>query len=496
MANIQYTAYVNENKEPPKIPTFDFGDIPILGKRKPKQEVVLNPLPEMKTVSPTDVPAQQTTSIVKGITDNSKKYNLGNMQHIVDAFENAGISIRITSGVRPGAMTKSGHRSHHSLGNAIDITPNFAQGETWDSMRRKLKDSQLLGQYLRDHKIGIIDETTPEVMQKTGATGAHWHIGPDQWALRNLETLLAKKGAKLMQGGDTIYAWFNDKSLDRQNITYVPHVPGQYVKQYDLTDKPRVKDEDFDRWYAYVSKALNLDPNPDAPEHHYNYREYYNDVVAPSGNQYAVIPVGFHFPDKYKTVGHPTYSTESKYYQPGQIAGHWEGDTYRTTPLSKGEMEARQQYAETRFKKGRVSSAGAKGAYQFMPSTWAGLNKKYGLNLNIEDYNDNKKMRDLYIDDLMHNDLIRTANEPSRVALAYAAYNMGIGNLKKFIEKEANKGIDVYTTWDWIDDLNPETKKYVNFIVRGIDGNGDLTAASFNKALPNRFEQFPEVNND
>lgn len=33
---------------------------------------------------------------------------------------------------------------------------------------------------MRDRKLGIIDETTPEVMSKTGATGAHWHIGPDQ----------------------------------------------------------------------------------------------------------------------------------------------------------------------------------------------------------------------------------------------------------------------------------------------------------------------------
>jgi len=32
-------------------------------------------------------------------------------------------------------------------------------------------------------------------------------------------------------------------------------------------------------------------------------------------------------------------------------------------------MEARQQYAETRFKKGRASQKGARGAYQFMPAT-------------------------------------------------------------------------------------------------------------------------------
>ena len=40
-------------------------------------------------------------------------------------------------------------------------------------MRKKLKESKELGQYLREHKIGIIDETTPDVMARTGATGAH-----------------------------------------------------------------------------------------------------------------------------------------------------------------------------------------------------------------------------------------------------------------------------------------------------------------------------------
>ena len=237
----------------------------------------------------------------------------------------------------------------------------------------------------------------------------------------------------------------------------------------------------------------NWDPNPDAPEHYYDYRGYYDQLIN-EGKQNEDITPDTHFPDTYKLPGHPTFSVESKYYKPGMIAGHWEGEQFRSTPFSLEEMEARQQYAETRFKRGIVSSAGARGAYQFIPSTWGSLSKKFGVNFDINNYNDNKQMRDLYMDDLMHNDLIRFASEPVRVALAYAAYNLGIGNLKKFIEKEQNKGVDVYNTWDWIDDLNTQTKNYVNFIVRGIDGTGDLTNASFNKALPNRFKEFPEAN--
>lgn len=34
-------------------------------------------------------------------------------------------------------------------------------------------------------------------MKKTGATGPHWHIGPDKWALKDFETIFAKFGVKL-----------------------------------------------------------------------------------------------------------------------------------------------------------------------------------------------------------------------------------------------------------------------------------------------------------
>ena len=122
MAQIQYTPYFS--KTTTYTPNFEVDDyIPTI-RSKPKEEIQLAPLPT------TTVAVNPLPQIVKGITDNSKKYDVGNMQHIIDAFENAGISIRITSGVRPGAMTKSGNRSHHSFGNAIDITPNFAEGET------------------------------------------------------------------------------------------------------------------------------------------------------------------------------------------------------------------------------------------------------------------------------------------------------------------------------------------------------------------------------
>ena len=78
-------------------------------------------------------------------------------------------------------------------------------------MRQKFKASKELQQFMRDRKLGILDETTPDIMAKTGATGAHWHIGPDQQAVLNLEKLIARKGTKLQNGGTIKYTPFNQE---------------------------------------------------------------------------------------------------------------------------------------------------------------------------------------------------------------------------------------------------------------------------------------------
>lgn len=154
-----------------------------------------------------------TTEITPKVTTTSSKergkatykgnINVGNMQEVIDRFLDAGMNIRITSGVRvAGAVGKAGNKSHHVRGNAIDITPG--EGETWESLRAKIKADPEFKQWMRDHKIGIIDETDPKTMAKTGATGAHWHVGPDQWALRDFESIFAKMGIKIPEYQDVI----------------------------------------------------------------------------------------------------------------------------------------------------------------------------------------------------------------------------------------------------------------------------------------------------
>ena len=121
---------------------------------------------------------------------------IGEMQGLLDAFADAGISLRITSGTRPGARTKQGKQSWHALGRALDITP--VAGQTFEDLAEAIRNSPDLVAYMKEHGYGIYDETTPETLARTGGTGAHWHLGPDKNAIIGLETILkGHKGLKI-----------------------------------------------------------------------------------------------------------------------------------------------------------------------------------------------------------------------------------------------------------------------------------------------------------
>ena len=103
--------------------------------------------------------------------------------------------IQITSGYRPGSRTKSGNVSWHSSGNAIDIIP--AKGYTFDQLQQALIRYPDIVQYMQSRGIGILDETSAEMVNKTGATGKHLHIGKDKSAIKGLQIILNKYGLKI-----------------------------------------------------------------------------------------------------------------------------------------------------------------------------------------------------------------------------------------------------------------------------------------------------------
>lgn len=78
-------------------------------------------------------------------------------------------NLRITSGRR----NPTEKFSHHHRGDAIDIGKENA--DAYEYLMNEREGLALLNKY----GLGIIDETDPEMMNKTGATGPHFHIGKD-----------------------------------------------------------------------------------------------------------------------------------------------------------------------------------------------------------------------------------------------------------------------------------------------------------------------------
>lgn len=93
------------------------------------------------------------------------------------AFPALKAKMKITSDVRPGATTSSGEPSFHASGEAVDIIPTNGN---FDDLAREMFSHPEIIEYLSKHNLGILDETNPEVMARTKATGKHWHIGPDK----------------------------------------------------------------------------------------------------------------------------------------------------------------------------------------------------------------------------------------------------------------------------------------------------------------------------
>lgn len=125
--------------------------------------------------------------------EQNNKYNVNiSFQELLNKI---GANARITSSYRPGAKTKQGKRSWHSVeGGAYDIVPNDGD---FNRLRQVLTTHPLSIAWFKEHDKGILDETTKEMLARTGGTGAHFHIGPDQKAERFWKVVKAKSGIKI-----------------------------------------------------------------------------------------------------------------------------------------------------------------------------------------------------------------------------------------------------------------------------------------------------------
>lgn len=160
-----------------------------------------------------------------------------------DLLKQQGIDFTITSGYRPNAVTKSGHKSNHSIeGEAYDIKP--ANGKSFEDLKEEIYSNPTIVQWMNDHGWGIIEETTPDVMAKTGATGKHWHFGPDSMGVQNFKKRLEEYNNKVQKGAQGLK--FEDTLSE-----YNPEPPKLNTKNLlmfkDLLYSDDLSDDDYDQ---------------------------------------------------------------------------------------------------------------------------------------------------------------------------------------------------------------------------------------------------------
>lgn len=112
----------------------------------------------------------------------------------------------------------------------------------------------------------------------------------------------------------------------------------------------------FRDWYDRYARSQNLDLNPDAKEHYYDYRTYWKNRTEQQKNDEWKL--GNHLPDTYKKPGHPTFSTESIYSTRKTPGGTWKkvglGPVYDEQFVDSKYTKNLRKYQNVSFKYGGI----------------------------------------------------------------------------------------------------------------------------------------------
>lgn len=141
-----------------------------------------------------------------------------------------------------------------------------------------------------------------------------------------------------------------------------------------MSDRPKdwqpADEARFQSWYANAIQGRDLDPNPDAPDHHYNYRMAFKAGVWPND--------AGHWPSEFKDASHPNRYVDGQDTTSGQpqtlaqrIKAKYPG---QYDDLADSELEAK-------------IVAKYPGAYDDLPRTQSAAVMVKGQPVSIDDYN-------------------------------------------------------------------------------------------------------------
>jgi soluble lytic murein transglycosylase-like protein len=132
------------------------------------------------------------------------------------------------------------------------------------------------------------------------------------------------------------------------------------------------------------------------------------------------------------------------------------------------ELLQRQAYKESTFNPAAVSPAGYKGLTQIGEGVLEDYsNKKGGKKLDPFNPKDAVELQKFAMNDLYNASFINKPDQSDsvRIAKTLAAYNWGRGNLSNYLNEQKSKGVDIYDSYDWLNNLPKETSDYVNKIL-------------------------------
>ena len=387
-------------------------------------------IPIVKNTLPT---AFRSTPLDNSTIETSSTEDLSSLS-FEDLVKQENLPIKITSGFRGkgdfrGGKTLQGKRSNHnrldSQGKpmAYDIVPingNF------EELLNLMYSNPRIVSWFKQRGYGILEETTPSIMKRTGATGKHLHIGPDTSARKmfNYRISKAQQGMKIAPFIEYESAEIPESNLELPPINSPLTDPPNNIIGFNSNGVPIVRSS-----MPTATRSQNTDPKITTNMEN-NKNSISNKV---KGNQKELLS-----------------QTIDKLSKEDPNIGKIKQFLMDTAAL------------ESSYKMNSTSKASsASGWFGFLDSSKKMASKALGINFNREQFNNDPELQ------------VKSA--------AWLYYNhLNTATKQGTIEAAKNKGYSVddviHSYW-----LNPTWAK--NFFLRGIKGGKDAFGTDIEKYL-------------
>lgn len=389
-------------------------------------------IPIVKNTLPT---AFRSTPLDNSTIETSSTEDLSSLS-FEDLVKQENLPIKITSGFRGkgdfrGGKTLQGKRSNHnrldSQGKpmAYDIVPingNF------EELLNLMYSNPRIVSWFKQRGYGILEETTPSVMKRTGATGKHLHIGPDTSARKmfNYRISKAQQGMKISPFIEYESTEIPESNLELPPINSSLTDPPNNIIGFNSNGVPIVRSS-----MPTATRSQNTDFIPQITTNMENNKNSISSKV--KGNQKELLS-----------------QTIDKLSKEDPNIGKIKQFLMDTAAL------------ESSYKMNSTSKASsASGWFGFLDSSKKMASKALGINFSREQFNNDPELQ------------VKSA--------AWLYYNhLNIATKQGTIEAAKNKG---YSTDDVIHSywLNPTWAK--NFFLRGIKGGKDAFGTDIEKYL-------------